>query len=342
MKTELFNFKIPEELIAQYPIEKRSNSKLLIYKKNEDKIIDTYFYEITSYLDKDTLLVFNNSKVIPARIYIKKINTKREGELLVLKIIDPCHAIVLFDKAKLYKKNTKVVLPDESIIKVTEELTDGTKFVESDKGIFTLEYLKKFGNVPLPPYIRNKKTCSIDKDRYQTIYSKYYGSAAAPTAGFHFDEDVFKKIEEKGIETAFICLHVGLGTFQPIYKENIEEHQIHEEEYFIDEEDADKINKAIKEKKKIIAVGTTTLRTLESAYSIGGVKAGKGVTSLYIYPPYNFKIINGLVTNFHTPKSTLLVLVAALIGYEKLKQLYEYAIEKKYRFFSYGDAMLIL
>jgi S-adenosylmethionine:tRNA ribosyltransferase-isomerase len=287
-------------------------------------------------------LVFNNSKVIPARLFVVKKETGRKGEILVLKIRNENEIEILTDKAKKYPIGTEIVFPREKIVKVIEDIEDGVKLVKSESPIFTIKYLEKNGYVPLPPYIRGKKTNSKDKKRYQTVYSKHYGSAAAPTAGLHFDKRIFKSLSAKNINHAYVSLHVGLGTFQPIYAENIEEHDIHREDFFIEKDEADKINNAVKENKKIIPVGTTSLRTIESVFNNKIITDGYGSTKLYIYPSYKFKITSGLITNFHTPKSSLLVLVSALIGYDKLMSLYKYAIEKEYRFFSYGDAMLIL
>ncbi|MBN2545450.1 MAG: tRNA preQ1(34) S-adenosylmethionine ribosyltransferase-isomerase QueA [Spirochaetes bacterium] len=342
MKTEIFNFHIPDELIAQYPAKNRSDSRLLVYNRSNNEIIDSFFINIADFLTDEHFLVLNNSKVIPARLNIIKKNTGQKGEILILKIIDKYNAEILTDRSKKYRENTEIILPDDTVIKIEKNLDEQIKHAVSNKPVFNINYLKKYAHVPLPPYIRHAKDEVIDKQRYQTIYSKAYGSSAAPTAGLHFDDKIFKSLKDKEIDFCYISLHVGLGTFQPIYSKNIEEHKIHEEIYNIDDENALKINNAIKKKLKIIPVGTTSLRTIETAFFKDQIKSGTGSTSLYIYPSYKFKITSGLITNFHTPKSSLLVLVSALIGYEKLKEIYDYAIKKKYRFFSYGDAMLIL
>jgi len=341
MKTDLFYFNLPDYLIAQKPSKKRSDSRLLVYYRNKDIIIDSYTKNLCEFINKDYFLVFNNSKVIPARLNIKKKENNRNGELLVLKIINEYEIEVLMDKAKKYPDETVIILPQNKEALITKTLNDGVKLLKSDKPVFTINYLDKNGYVPLPPYIRNKKTLKFDRDRYQTTFSKIYGSSAAPTAGLHFDKTIFNSLKKHSIDYAFVSLHVGLGTFQPIYTQNIEEHKIHEEEYFIERNEADKINKAINN-KKIIPVGTTSLRTLETAYNNGKIKYGNGVSNLYIYPSYKFEVADGLLTNFHTPKSSLLVLVSAILGRDKLFEIYDYAIKKEYRFFSYGDAMLIL
>ncbi len=342
MKTEIFNFHIPDELIAQYPVKNRSDSRLLVYNRSTQEIIDSYFKNLTGFLNSEHFLVFNNSKVFPARLNVIKKSTGQKGEILILKIIDKYHAEILTDRSKKYRENTQIILPDETVIKVERNLDEQVKLAVSDKPIFDINYLEKYGHVPLPPYIRHAKDEESDKERYQTVYSEIYGSSAAPTAGLHFDDKIFSSLKDKKIDYGYVSLHVGLGTFQPIYSENIEDHKIHEEVYFIDDVNALKINNVYKNRLKIIPVGTTSLRTLETAFSDNMIKSGSGISSLYIYPSYNFKIASGLITNFHTPKSSLLVLISAMIGYEKLKEVYDYAINKKYRFFSYGDAMLIL
>lgn len=342
MLTNDFDFKIPEYLIAQKPIKKRSDSRLLVYNKGSGNIIDSFIKDITDYLSPDHLLVFNNSKVIPARFIINKKDNNREGEILILKIVDTNKVEIITDKAKKYPLGTQIILPSSKSAVIKKEINEaGVKELVSEENIFTAEYIEKYGLVPLPPYIR-KKPDKEDKKRYQTIYGKYYGSSAAPTAGLHFDNKIFEKLEEKNIDHAYVSLHVGLGTFQPIYSKNIEDHKIHKEEYFIERSNAKKINNAILNNKKIIPVGTTSLRTLETAYNGKKIKPGPGASELYIYPDYDFKITDGLITNFHTPRSSLAVLVSSLIGLEEFHRVYEYAVKNEYRFFSYGDAMLVL
>lgn len=342
MKTSIFDFYIPDELIAKYPSKKRSDSRLLVYHRAKDEVIDSFTKNISDFLNDNHFLVFNNSRVIPARLIVRRESDNRKGELLVLKIIDGRSIEALSDKAKKYNDGSFVILPDNSRAYIEKTLDDGIKLIKSDNEIFNVEYFDRFGLIPLPPYIKRKEEKSIDRERYQTVYSTIYGSSAAPTAGLHFDDKIFKSLEDKKIGHAYVSLHVGLGTFKPIYTENIEDHKIHSEDFFIDEVNAKKINKAISDNKTIIPVGTTSLRTLETTIIDNKIKSGYGSSSLYIYPPYNFKIAGGLITNFHTPKSSLIVLVSAMIGVNKIKEIYEYAIQKKYRFFSYGDAMLIL
>jgi S-adenosylmethionine:tRNA ribosyltransferase-isomerase len=342
MKTDIFDFFVPDNLIAQKPSEKRSDSRLLVYDRKLDKITDSYTKNISDFLDDNYFLVFNNSRVIPARIQVKKKENDREGEILVLKIVDEKTIEIITDKAKKYKTGTIIIMPCGNQVVVTEDVDELVKVVKSEKQLFTIDYFEKYGNVPLPPYIKGGIASEVDKERYQTVYKKYYGSAAAPTAGLHFDDRIFTSLKLKNIDHAFVSLHVGLGTFQPIYSSEIEDHKIHTEEYLIEPDEADKINNAIQNNKKIIPVGTTSLRTLETAFSNGKIISGTGKSGIYIYPPYNFKVASGLFTNFHTPKSSLAVLVSAMVGVEKLLSIYQYAVKNGYRFFSYGDAMLIL
>lgn len=346
MKTDLFDFYIPEKLIAQNPSINRSDSRMLVYYRDSNKIVDSYTKNISDFIDSSYFLVFNNSKVIPARLKIKKKSTNHQstthrGEILVLQIIDSHNIKVLTDKSKKYKPTTTIILPDNNECEVKEDIDSITKILYCDKALFTIQYFDKYGMVPLPPYIK-KIPSNQDKERYQTVYSKIYGSSAAPTAGLHFDDTIFSSLKKINIDYGFISLHVGLGTFQPIYSKNIEDHNIHSEEYLIDEKNASLINKAIENGKKILPIGTTSLRTLESAYQDDKIIQGINTTSLYIYPSYRFKLCDYLFTNFHTPKSSLFVLVSSLVGIEKLLEIYNYAIKKEYRFFSYGDAMLIL
>lgn len=341
MRTDDFDFEVPERLIAQNPAEKRSDAKMLVYFRDTGKIVDSKIMNITDYINKDYHLVFNNSRVIPSRIIIKKNDNNREGELLILKIIDDKNIIAITDKNKKYKLGYSIILPDGTLCKVTEEIDNLKRKFTSDKPIFTIDYLNKYGRMPLPPYIRKIPDLN-DNERYQTTFSKSYGSAAAPTAGLHFDEIIFNNLENNGINYSFVSLHVGLGTFQPIYATEISEHKIHEEEYDVSEIVASDINDAIKSGKKILPIGTTSLRTIESAYKDGMIVSGTNSTRLYITPGYKLSVASGLFTNFHTPKSSLAVLVASIVGYDNFKKIYNHAIENEYRFFSYGDCMLIL
>ncbi len=341
MLIDNFNYDIPDHLIAQNPSNKRSDSKLLVYYKDKDIIVDSQVKNITDFIDSSNFMVFNNSKVMPSRLKIMKSDNNREGELLVLKIVDSSTIIGLTDKSKKYKPGSVILLPGNVRCVVKEDIDSVNKMIVADEPVFTYGYFEANGMLPLPPYIR-KTPGTSDYERYQTVYSKEYGSAAAPTAGLHFDDDVFASLKSKSIDYTFVSLHVGLGTFMPIYTDNIEDHKIHEEEFSVSTESARLINEALKNGKKIIPVGTTSLRTLESAFVDGGIAAGDRKTSLYIYPGYKFKIASGIFTNFHTPKSSLAVLVSTFTGVDKLREIYDYAVQKEYRFFSYGDAMLII
>lgn len=341
MNINEFDFNIPEELIAQNPADVRSESKLLVYYREKDRIVDSKTANIADFLDPDYFMIFNNSRVIPARVPIRKYDNDRIGELLLIKIIDKYTIEVITDKTKKYRIGCKIILPDNSIVYVDKNLNDGVKIIKSENPIFSIEYFNNYGNVPLPPYIK-KQPDEYDKIRYQTTFGKDYGSSAAPTAGLHFDERIFNSLDSKKIEHTCVSLHVGLGTFQPIYTDNILEHKIHSERISVSKESADKINNAISNNKKILPVGTTSLRTIESAYSNGKIIPCDMDTDLYIYPSYKFKVTDAIFTNFHTPKSSLFILISAFVGTNKLKEIYKYAVDNKYRFFSYGDAMLIL
>ena len=344
MLTEDYNFEVPEHLIAQHPAAHGSDSKMLVYYRDTKRIEDRMFRELPEILNDKYHLVFNNSRVIFSRIAVTKESTGHKGELLILKLEDANHAIALTDKSKKYKKGERIVLPcdDKKLVCVVEEEIDSLKKrLYCEEAIFTVEYLNKYGTIPLPPYIK-KDVDDDDKIRYQTIYSKPYGSAAAPTAGLHFDEKVFSELQNKGVNHTYVTLHVGLGTFQPIYSETIEGHQIHQEEYEISADDAVRLNEAISNGKILLPVGTTSLRTIESNFENGEFKSGQFATRLYITPGYKLKAAGALFTNFHTPKSSLAVLVSAITGYDEFRRIYEHAVKQEYRFFSYGDCMLIL
>ena len=341
MKVSDFNFELPKELIAQHPIEKRDESRLMVL--NKDKIEHRVFKDIIEYLNPGDCLVLNNTKVIPARLYGNKITNGENGaaaEVLLLKQLEDDIWEVLVRPGRKLQIGTEISFKD-NLLKGTiiESLEDGKRKIKFEyKGIFN-EILDKIGTMPLPPYIKEELK---EKDRYQTIYAKYEGSSAAPTAGLHFTEELLKSIKDKGIEIANVTLHVGLGTFRPVQVENIEEHHMHTEHFYIKQEDAEKINNAKKSSKKIIAVGTTSCRVLESiADSNGLVKAQEGDTGIFIYPGYKFKCIDNLITNFHLPESTLVMLVSALAGKENIMKAYKEAIKEKYRFFSFGDSMYI-
>ena len=339
MKLSEFNYYLPEELIAQTPIEKRDESRLMVLDKETGQIEHKTFKDIINYLEPGDCLVRNNTKVIPARLYGKK-ETGANVEFALLKNIEGDIWETMVRPGNKLHQGAKVIFGDGLLkAEILDSLPDGTRKVQfSYDGIFN-EILDKIGLMPLPPYIHESLK---DNDRYQTVYAKYDGSAAAPTAGLHFTNELLKQIEEKGIDIANVTLHVGIGTFRPVKEENIEEHHMHTEHYYIKEEDAEKINKAKKAGKRVIAVGTTSCRTIETiADENGFVKACEGDTGIYIYPGYKFKCLDALITNFHLPESTLLMLVSALAGKENIMNAYEEAVKEKYKFFSFGDAMFI-
>ena len=334
-----FYYELPPELIAQTPAEPRDCSRLLVYDRATDKIEHRIFRDICQYLRKGDVLVVNNTKVLPARLYAR---TEHGGhvEVLLLKRLDIDKWEVLVKPGKKCRIGTRLVVSDKLSLTV-EGITDsGERIVKFDcKGVFE-EVLDEVGSMPLPPYIHEKLK---DKNRYQTVYAKTDGSAAAPTAGLHFTPELLQKIKDMGVEVVEVLLHVGLGTFRPVKEDVITDHKMHSEYYSVSEEAAQKLNAAKAEGRRIIAVGTTSVRTLESATDENGVvRAESGNTSIFIYPPYKFKCVDALITNFHLPESTLIMLVAALTGREKILQIYGEAVERGYRFFSFGDAMMIV
>lgn len=335
-----FYFDLPEELIAQDPLEDRSSSRLLVLDKETGETSHHIFKEVINYLNPGDCLVLNNTKVIPARLIGHKEDTGAAIEVLLLKRKENDIWETLVKPGKKCKPGTKIVF-GEGLLHATvlETVEDGNRLIQfTYEGIFE-EILDKLGEMPLPPYITHKLQ---DKNRYQTVYAKYEGSAAAPTAGLHFTKELLQQIEEKGIDIAYVTLHVGLGTFRPVKVDNILEHHMHSEFYQVTKEAADKINKAKKEGHRVICVGTTSCRTVESAADENGmVKEGCDNTEIFIYPGYKFKVLDALITNFHLPESTLVMLVSALAGREHILNAYEEAIREKYRFFSFGDAMLI-
>ncbi len=339
MKVSEFNYNLPEELIAQTPIEKRDESRLMILNRNKKTIEHKKFKDIINYLEPGDVLVRNNTKVIPARLYGKK-ETGAKVEFLLLNNIEGDIWECIVRPGNKLHIGTKVIFGDGILTaEILEIMPGGTRKVEFHyQGIFN-EILDQIGLMPLPPYIHERLK---EKDRYQTVYAKYDGSAAAPTAGLHFTEELLKKLEEKGIIIANVTLHVGIGTFRPVKEDTVEEHKMHTEHYYIKQEDVDKINNAKKNGKRVIAVGTTSCRVLETiADENGMVRETKGDTKIFIYPGYKFKCLDGLITNFHLPQSTLLMLVSALAGKDYIMQAYEEAVKEKYRFFSFGDAMFI-
>ena len=340
MKLEEFDYYLPEELIAQVPIEKRDESRLMVLHRNNKTIEHKTFKDIIDYLNPGDCLVRNNTKVIPARLYGKK-DTGANIEFVLLNRIDGDIWEAMVRPGNKLKPGVNVEFGN-GILKATilDILPGGTRRVQFQyEGIFN-EILDKIGLMPLPPYIHESLK---DNNRYQTVYAKYDGSAAAPTAGLHFTPELLKKLEEKGVKIANVTLHVGIGTFRPVKEENIEEHQMHTEHYYIKEEDAKKINETKQNGGRVIAVGTTSCRTLETIADekTGMVKPCEGDTEIYIYPGYEFKCIDGLITNFHLPKSTLVMLVSAFAGREFILNSYNEAVKEKYRFFSFGDAMYI-
>lgn len=343
MKTSDFSYNLPEELIAQHPMEKRDESRLMVLDKKTKNIEHKTFKDIINYLNPGDCLVINNTKVIPARLYGKIVGKETEKlvEILILKQIEKDNWEAMVRPGKKIKPGVQIEF-GEGLLKaeILEILENGNRVVHfTYKGIFN-EILDQIGLMPLPPYITEKLK---EKDRYQTVYAKYEGSAAAPTAGLHFTEELLQKIEEKGINIANVTLHVGIGTFRPVKVENVEEHKMHVEHYYIKKEDADKINRAKQNGNKVIAVGTTSCRVLETVADDNGVlKETEGDTGIFIYPGYKFKCVDRLITNFHLPESTLLMLVSALANKEFILEAYNKAVEEKYRFFSFGDAMLIL
>ena len=339
MKVSDFNYNLPEELIAQVPIQKRDESRLMVLNRENQTIEHKTFKDIVDYLQPGDCLVRNNTKVIPARIYGKK-ETGANVEFLLLNNIEGDIWECIVRPGNKLHIGTKVIF-GEGLLKadILDTMEGGTRKVKfSYNGIFN-EILDQIGLMPLPPYIHEELK---DKDRYQTVYAKYRGSAAAPTAGLHFTEELLSKIEQKGIQIANVTLHVGIGTFRPVKEETVEKHHMHSEHYYIKKEDVDKINTAKENGKRVIAVGTTSCRVLETiADENGHVKEAEGDTQIFIYPGYKFKILDGLITNFHLPQSTLLMLVSALAGKDYVLKAYNEAVKEKYRFFSFGDAMFI-
>jgi len=340
MKTDDFDYELPEELIAQVPLENRMESKLLILNKDSGEITDEKFYNIINYLNENDVLVLNDTKVLPARLIGEKEETNAVIEILLLKNIEKDNWECLVKPAKRVKEGTIINfgngLLKAKCIGLGEEGIRIFTFIYD--GIF-YEKLDKLGIMPLPPYIKEKLG---DQTRYQTVYAKNIGSAAAPTAGLHFTKDLLKQIEDKGIKICYVTLHVGLGTFRPVNVEDVTKHKMHSEFYSMNKETADILSNAKKEGKNIVAVGTTTTRTLETIMNkYNEFKECSGWTDIFIYPGYEFKAVDSLITNFHLPKSTLIMLVSALSSKDMILNTYKYAVENKYRFFSFGDAMFI-
>lgn len=338
MKTSDFSYDLPSELIAQHPAQKRDQSRLMLLNKKTGEINHKKFYNIIDYLNNGDVLVLNDTRVMPARIFGHRPEKNESIEILLLNHKGDTWE-TLAKPGKKLKIGTEIIFSDELKAEVIDISEDGSRFLKFIySGIFE-EILDRLGEMPLPPYIQEKLE---DKERYQTVYSKEIGSAAAPTAGLHFTKELLKKIEEKGIEICFITLHVGLGTFRPVKVEDVTKHKMHSEFYIIRDDVAQKINKAKDEGRRIVAVGTTSIRTLESATDDKGyVEAKSGWTDIFIYPPYKFKCVDALITNFHLPESTLIMLVSSLSTREIILNAYNVAVKEKYRFFSFGDAMFI-
>lgn len=361
-----FNYELPEEFIAQMPADKRENSRMMVLNRKNHSISHKHFFDITDYIDENDVLVLNNTKVLPARLFGTKEETGAKIEVLLLNESNDSNKNLEFlnqvqnDKfsssslwdclikpSKRIKENTVINICDElRIIPIKRLEDDGEWLVQLQYEGDLFEILHKVGNIPLPPYIDRKiqseEIREFDKKRYQTVYAKDEGSVAAPTAGLHFTQEILQKLKDKGVEIIYITLNVGLGTFRPVKCENIADHKMHSETFEISQESADKINQAKANGKNIVAIGTTTVRTLETTYQkFGKICACHDHSELFIYPPYEFKVVDKLLTNFHLPKSTLLMLVSALAGKDFIFEAYRQAVENKYRFFSYGDCMFI-
>ncbi len=341
MKLSDFNYELPEELIAQDPLLKRSDSRLMVLNREDDSIAHKHFRDITEYIKPGDCLIINDTKVLPARLIGVKEDTGASIEVLLLKRHDDKTWETLVKPGKKARPGARISFGDGKLVgEVTEVVEEGNRLVRFEyEGIFE-EVLDELGQMPLPPYITHHLE---DKNRYQTVYAKHTGSAAAPTAGLHFTDELLEQLQSMGVKIARVTLHVGLGTFRPVKVENILEHHMHSEFYMIDEEAANTINETRKNGGKIISVGTTSTRTLETAAADDGtIKPCSGWTEIFIYPGYKFKCVDRLITNFHLPESTLLMLVSALYDREKVLDAYKVAVEEKYRFFSFGDAMIIL
>lgn len=341
-KTSDYFYELPEELIAQTPVEPRDHSSMLVLDRETGKTQHKHFYDVLDYLKPGDCLILNDSRVLPARIYGTKKDTGAHVEFLLLKCMGNNRWETLVKPGRKAKVGAEFVFsPGVLEGKITDVLEDGNRIIDfSCEGNF-YTILEELGKMPLPPYITAELK---DQERYQTVYSHELGSAAAPTAGLHFTKELLKKIEEKGVKISYVTLHVGLGTFRPVKAENITEHKMHSEHYHLPKETADLINETKKNGGRVIAVGTTSCRTLESVatFNDGKILESDGWTSIFIYPGYEFKVLDGLITNFHLPESTLIMLVSAFAGYEHVMAAYKEAVEKRYRFFSFGDAMLII
>lgn len=338
MKTSDFYYDLPQELIAQHPVEPRDSSRLLVYDRHSNSIEHKNFFNLPDFLQKGDVLVVNNTKVIPARIFGNKIPTGGKIEFLLLKRIDYTHWEVLTKPGRIAKVGSQFDFGGKMTATILDIIEGGVRIVEfSFDGVFE-DILSQIGEMPLPPYIKEKLQ---NKDRYNTVYSKVDGSAAAPTAGLHFTQELLQKIKDMGVEMVDVLLNVGLGTFRPVNVEDVETHKMHSEYFSVSQNTCDVVNKAKAEGRRIVAVGTTSVRVLESASKDGKLVAQSGNTEIFIYPPYKFQIVDALITNFHLPESTLLMLVSAFSTKDSMLSVYNTAVQEKYRFFSFGDAMFI-
>ena len=340
MKTSDFYYELPQELIAQDPLEDRSSSRLMVLNKNNGRVSHKRFSDITAFLKPGDCLVLNNTKVIPARLLGVKEDTGAAVEVFLLKRLDANTWETLVKPGKKLKPGARVVFGDGLLrCEIKEVVEEGNRIVSFEFDGIWEEVLDRLGEMPLPPYITHKLK---DKNRYQTVYAKYEGSAAAPTAGLHFTKELLNKIEDMGVDIAYVTLHVGLGTFRPVKVDDVKEHHMHSEYYIVNKDAADKINRAKANGNRVICVGTTSCRTIESAADENGhIEPIEGDTSIFIYPGYKFKVLDCLITNFHLPESTLIMLVSALAGKENVLNAYKEAVVERYRFFSFGDAMFI-
>ena len=340
MKTSDFYYDLPQEYIAQTPIEPRDHSRMMVLHRDSDDIEHRHFYDIIDYLSEGDTLIVNDSRVIPARIYGYKEDTGAKIEFLLLKQLDGLRWETLVKPGKKAKIGTRFIFGDGLLTaEVVDIVDDGNRIVElhSEENIYST--LDKIGQMPLPPYITEKLE---DQERYQTVYSHELGSAAAPTAGLHFTNELLDRIRAKGVNIGYVTLHVGLGTFRPVKVDDVTKHKMHSEHYEVPKETAELIKATKAAGKRVIAVGTTSCRTLESVAATGDIRACDGYTDIFIYPGFEFKVLDGLITNFHLPESTLIMLVSAFYGYDKTMKAYEIAVKEKYRFFSFGDCMAIL
>ena len=340
MKTSDFYYDLPEELIAQTPVEPRDQSRLLVFNKETGDLLHKHFYDVFDYLKAGDCLVLNDTRVLPARIFGTRVDTGSIVEFVLLKQKQQNVWECLAGPGKKAKVGHKFTFSDKLSAEVIEVLDDGNRIVKFNPNGEFFAVLDEVGQMPLPPYIKEKLQ---DKERYQTVYSRELGSAAAPTAGLHFTKEILAKLKERGVNIAYVTLHVGLGTFRPVKVDDVTEHKMHSEHYSITQENADIINNTKQNGGRVICVGTTSCRTVESAMQkFGEIKECSDDTSIFIYPGYTFKCMDGLITNFHLPESTLIMLVSAFAGYEKTMNAYNTAVAERYRFFSFGDAMLIL